>query len=102
MAAFHQHQHYVHAPWQPDWLVYTGKSTLLKLMVGDLDPLDGMVKRHNHLKIGQYHQHLTELLPMDKTPLEYMVSAWRVWLLGSLCLGLGAWRVAFIRLGSHC
>jgi ATPase subunit of ABC transporter with duplicated ATPase domains len=52
---------------------HTGKSTLLKLMVGDLDPLDGMVKRHNHLRIGQYHQHLTELLPMDVTPLEYMV-----------------------------
>ncbi len=51
-----------------------GKSTLLKLMTGDLDPLDGMVKRHNHLKIGQYHQHLTELLPYDKSPLEYMVS----------------------------
>ena len=50
-----------------------GKSTLLKLMTGDLDPLDGMVKRHNHLKIGQYHQHLTELLPMDISPLEYMV-----------------------------
>ena len=51
-----------------------GKSTLLKLMTGDLDPLDGMVKRHNHLKIGQYHQHLTELLPYDKSPLEYMTS----------------------------
>ena len=43
-------------------------------MVGTLEPLDGMVKRHNHLRIGQYHQHLTELLPMDKSPLEYMVS----------------------------
>ena len=41
--------------------------------VGTLDPLDGMVKRHNHLRIGQYHQHLTELLPMDKSALEYMV-----------------------------
>jgi ATP-binding cassette subfamily F protein 2 len=51
-----------------------GKSTLLKLMTGDLDPLDGMVKRHNHLKIGQYHQHLTELLPYDQSPLEYMLS----------------------------
>lgn len=51
-----------------------GKSTLLKLMTGDLDPVDGMVKRHNHLKIGQYHQHLTELLPMEKSPLEYMQS----------------------------
>ena len=50
-----------------------GKSTLLKLMTGELEPLDGMVKRHNHLKIGQYHQHLTELLPMELSPLEYMV-----------------------------
>ena len=33
-----------------------GKSTLLRLMVGTLEPLDGMVKRHNHLRIGQYHQ----------------------------------------------
>jgi hypothetical protein len=29
------------------------QSTLLKLMVGALEPLDGMVKRHNHLRIGQ-------------------------------------------------
>lgn len=50
-----------------------GKSTLLKLMVGTLEPLDGMVKRHNHLKIGQYHQHLTELLDPELTPLEYMI-----------------------------
>ena len=33
-----------------------GKSTLLKLMTGGLEPLDGMVKRHNHLKIGVYYQ----------------------------------------------
>ena len=50
-----------------------GKSTLLKLMTGQLDPLDGMVKRHNHLRIGQYHQHLTEQLPLDMCPLEYML-----------------------------
>lgn len=49
-----------------------GKSTLLKLMTGELEPLDGMVKRHNHLRIGQYHQHLTELLPMEMSPLDYM------------------------------
>lgn len=36
----------------------TGKSTLLKLMTGQLEPVDGMVKRHNHLRIGVYHQHL--------------------------------------------
>ena len=31
--------------------VLAGKSTLLKLMTGGLEPLDGMVKRHNHLKV---------------------------------------------------
>lgn len=51
-----------------------GKSTLLKLMTGQNEPLDGAVKRHNHLRIGQYHQHLTELLPLEKSPLEYMMS----------------------------
>ena len=51
-----------------------GKSTLLKLMTGELEALDGMVKRHNHLKIGMYHQHLTDLLDDKLNPLEYMVS----------------------------
>lgn len=42
-------------------------------MMGELDPVDGMVKRHNHLRIAQYHQHLAEKLNPDQTPLEYMV-----------------------------
>ncbi|CAH9094550.1 unnamed protein product [Cuscuta europaea] len=50
-----------------------GKSTLLKLMVGDLTPLDGMVRRHNHLKIAQYHQHLAEKLDMEMSALHYMI-----------------------------
>ncbi|CAH9082846.1 unnamed protein product [Cuscuta epithymum] len=50
-----------------------GKSTLLKLMVGDLTPLDGMVRRHNHLKIAQYHQHLTEKLDIEMSALNYMI-----------------------------
>eukprot|EP00201_Polytomella_parva_P020745 CAMPEP_0175039446 /NCGR_PEP_ID=MMETSP0052_2-20121109/586_1 /TAXON_ID=51329 ORGANISM="Polytomella parva, Strain SAG 63-3" /NCGR_SAMPLE_ID=MMETSP0052_2 /ASSEMBLY_ACC=CAM_ASM_000194 /LENGTH=607 /DNA_ID=CAMNT_0016301295 /DNA_START=188 /DNA_END=2011 /DNA_ORIENTATION=+ len=54
-----------------------GKSTLLKLMVGTLEPLDGMVKRHNHLRIGQYHQHLTELLDPELNPLEYMMREYK-------------------------
>ncbi|GAX80370.1 hypothetical protein CEUSTIGMA_g7809.t1 [Chlamydomonas eustigma] len=54
-----------------------GKSTLLKLMVGTLEPLDGMVKRHNHLRIGQYHQHLTELLNGEQSPLEYMMEQYK-------------------------
>ncbi|KAE9587961.1 hypothetical protein Lal_00003339 [Lupinus albus] len=50
-----------------------GKSTLLKLMTGDLVPLDGMVKRHNHLRIAQYHQHLTEKLDMEMSALLFMI-----------------------------
>jgi ATP-binding cassette subfamily F protein 2 len=41
-------------------------------MTGQLEPVDGMVKRHNHLRIGMYQQHLTELLDPEITPLEYM------------------------------
>ncbi|KAK9798574.1 hypothetical protein WJX73_000569 [Symbiochloris irregularis] len=58
-----------------------GKSTLLKLMTGDLEPLDGMVKRHNHLKIGMYHQHLTDLLDPALNPLEYMLAEFKEWTL---------------------
>ncbi|CAN6338278.1 unnamed protein product [Urochloa humidicola] len=50
-----------------------GKSTLLKLMTGDLTPLDGMVRRHNHLRIAQYHQHLAEKLDLDMSALAYMM-----------------------------
>merc|ERR1719175_179176 len=50
-----------------------GKSTLLKLIYGDLVPTEGMVRRHNHLKLGRYHQHLHELLDMDLSPLDYMM-----------------------------
>nr|BAK00105.1 predicted protein [Hordeum vulgare subsp. vulgare] len=50
-----------------------GKSTLLKLMVGDVQTSGGIVRRHNHLKIGWYHQHLTDQLDLDLSPLEYMM-----------------------------
>ncbi|XP_024365695.1 ABC transporter F family member 1 [Physcomitrium patens] len=51
-----------------------GKSTLLKLMTGELEPLDGMVRRHNHLRIAQYHQHLAETLSLEMSALQYMMS----------------------------
>merc|ERR1712117_906267 len=50
-----------------------GKSTLLKLIYGTEVPTEGMVRRHNHLKLGLYHQHLHELLEMDLSPLDYMM-----------------------------
>ncbi|PPR93852.1 hypothetical protein GOBAR_AA26823 [Gossypium barbadense] len=50
-----------------------GKSTLLKLMTGELTPIDGMVRRHNHLRIAQFHQHLAEKLDMEMSALQYMI-----------------------------
>lgn len=49
-----------------------GKSTLLKLMLGQLHPSQGSINRHRHLKLGLYHQHSTDNLDLDKTPIEYM------------------------------
>merc|ERR1719446_1970138 len=48
-----------------------GKSTLLKLMRGELDACEGQVKRHSHLRIASYNQHSAEVLPMDKSPLQF-------------------------------
>jgi len=49
-----------------------GKSTLLKLIVGELQPTEGMVRAHQHLRIGRYHQHLQESLDVSLSPLEFM------------------------------
>jgi len=51
-----------------------GKTTLLKLIVGENIPSDGLIRRHSHLKIGRYHQHLHEILNLDMTALDWMMS----------------------------
>jgi ATP-binding cassette subfamily F protein 2 len=52
-----------------------GKSTLLKLLVSEVAPSDGLIRKHSHLRIARYHQHLTELLNLDTSALEYMMSS---------------------------
>lgn len=49
----------------------TGKSTLLKLMCGDLSPTRGDIKRHSHLVIGRYHQHSVDVLDDSMTVLDF-------------------------------
>ena len=46
---------------------------LIQLIAGELLPTDGMIRRHSHLKIARYHQHLAEKLDMNLSPLEYMM-----------------------------
>jgi ATP-binding cassette subfamily F protein 2 len=40
-------------------------------MLGQLDPTLGQINRHRHLKLGLYHQHSTDQLALEKTPVEY-------------------------------
>ena len=61
-----------------------GKSTLIKLIAGKLLPTNvnnahnfipsDVIKHNVRLRIGYYHQHSSELLPLDKTPVDYLCS----------------------------
>jgi len=50
-----------------------GKSTLLKLIAGELTPNSGMIRSHPHLRIARFHQHLTDLMDLSVSPLDYMI-----------------------------
>lgn len=49
-----------------------GKSTLLNLITGDLEPTEGEIRRNRKLRIGRYNQHFVDILPMEITPTEYL------------------------------
>jgi len=53
-----------------------GKSTFLKLVSGSNVPTDGQIRRHVHCKIGLYHQHLHEELPLEQSALDFMLSSY--------------------------
>ncbi|TGZ73914.1 hypothetical protein CRM22_001247 [Opisthorchis felineus] len=52
-----------------------GKSTLLKLIAAELDPTDGLIRRHSHLRIGRYHQHLHEMLDINLSAVDWMMKS---------------------------
>jgi len=54
------------------WPNGAGKSTLLKLIRDEIQPCEGEIKRHGHLRLGVYNQHSEEQLDMDKSPLEFL------------------------------
>ena len=49
-----------------------GKSTLLKLLTGEISPTEGEVKINHRLRIGIYNQHSADQLGRDETPVEYL------------------------------
>ena len=50
----------------------SGKSTLLKLIIGELEPTEGIISRHSHLKIAYYNQHSEDQLDLTMTPIEFL------------------------------
>lgn len=48
-----------------------GKTTMLKMMCGELVPTTGAVRQHPHLRIARYTQHFVDTLDLAQTPLEY-------------------------------
>jgi ATP-binding cassette subfamily F protein 3 len=48
----------------------TGKSTLIKLILGQLDPSQGLAKIGESLKVGYYSQEHLETLDKDSTPID--------------------------------
>ena len=50
----------------------TGKSTLLNLIMGALQPVEGTISRHVNLKLAKYSQHSADQLPYDKSPLDHI------------------------------
>lgn len=50
-----------------------GKSTFLNLVMGDLNPIGGDIRRNNRLRIGRYNQHFDEILPMKKSPVQFLM-----------------------------
>jgi ATP-binding cassette subfamily F protein 2 len=48
-----------------------GKTTLVKLMAGELQPTLGDIRPHGHLKLGRFTQHFVDVLDLSMTPLEF-------------------------------
>ena len=50
-----------------------GKSTFLKLIMGDLEPTKGEARRNLRLKIGRFDQHSGEHLTAEESATEYLM-----------------------------
>jgi ATP-binding cassette, subfamily F, member 1 len=49
-----------------------GKSTLIKILLGDIEPLKGEVIRNRFLRIGRYDQHSADQFDLKITPVQHL------------------------------
>lgn len=54
-----------------------GKSTLLKLICGENSSTEGTINVRSGLSIGRFHQHSTEVLDLEKSPVDYISSKYQ-------------------------
>jgi len=52
-----------------------GKTTLMNLLGGELEPTSGWSKRSHRLRIGRYSQHFVDVLAYDVSPVQYLMDA---------------------------
>lgn len=50
-----------------------GKSSLIKLLTGENKPMAGYILHDQRCRIGYFHQHSADALPLDITPVEHLL-----------------------------
>ncbi|XP_076032389.1 ATP-binding cassette sub-family F member 1-like [Oratosquilla oratoria] len=55
-----------------------GKSTFLKLLVSELTPTDGEVRKNHRLRIRKFDQHSGEYLTAEESPAEYLMRLFKL------------------------
>ena len=50
----------------------SGKSTVIKLIINEIEPQSGFINIRDGVRIGYYNQHFDQQLPFDKTPIEFL------------------------------
>lgn len=55
-----------------------GKSTLLKLLYGKIEPQKGELRKHRQLRIGWFDQHANEALNGEQTPIDYLMHKFKI------------------------
>ena len=51
----------------------SGKSTIVKLIMNNIQPTSGEIIIKDGIRIGYYNQHFDQQLPFDKTPVEFLM-----------------------------